>query len=102
MSNGDTFEAQVSKIEHSLNVPLLVSSKLLRRVGAGQIDVASIVRLKDGKSIINIIEVKENSWISKKQIIRLHRSADYLSKMIGLCSQIKYEFIKKEFCQTDY
>ncbi len=86
---GESFEKEVSKRFHRDSTPVLVSSKVLRQFGMGQVDLA---RIKNG--ILEIAEVKYSQRLGARQAKRLLASADYIGKVLGL--SVKFNFIHKE------
>lgn len=84
--NGQSLELYYSLKLKEKNIPVLISSKVLRVRSLGQIDLCFI----DKKSDLGIIyEIKsgqklyDESWVSKKQLARLYRSADWLSQVLN-------------------
>lgn len=87
---GDSLEASISKNFHSQYSAILVSSKLLRSRGLGQIDIAYIKE----KQII-VLEVKSSqigrkACYQSKQITRLRRSTMFLCQLFKLKSKLKF------------
>jgi hypothetical protein len=95
MKKGIWNELQCSKYYHSKNIPFLISSKLLREIGAGQVDIAFLENKKPMR--IQLIEVKSKSFPDHKQWKRLQKSQDYLSRILD-CETI----LKVKFCQKDF
>ena len=94
MKMADLNELQCSLYFHQNFIPFLISSKLLREVGAGQIDIAYLVQAKPWRAFI--IEVKNATDPSPTQWRRLRKTQDYLSKVL------EFEIILKvKFCQKD-
>ena len=83
MSRGLAWERQASLFWHKQGVPLLVSSKLLRGVGGGQVDIGIIVSDKRGGKIC-LVECKSGGVVSRVQYGRLRKSAHFLSLLLGL------------------
>ena len=81
MLKGRELECAYSKIIHKEGTPLLISPKLLRSLGAGQVDIANIIK-KDNLEIINLYEIKSSTPPSKDQIKRLKRSQLYISSIL--------------------
>ena len=75
-NKGEELECFFSRKIHGKKeqVPLLVSSLLLRRYGAGQVDIGIIM-----KNIIMLYEVKTSGFVSWKQIKRLNKACELLS-----------------------
>ena len=59
--------------------PLLISSNLLRKLGAGQIDISTI-----SKEGIQIIEEKHSKMLSHKQYKKLRKSSLLLASIFEL------------------
>ena len=71
---------------------------MLRSMGLGQVDVAILKKLLPRKcqNILILIECKCTHYPTKKQILRLYRTQDYLSRVLGI--ETKFEV---KFCQKD-
>jgi hypothetical protein len=95
VSKGERNEQQLSLYYHSQFIPLLISAKILREAGAGQVDIAVMQNTKRWKAIL--IEVKSRSNPSQKQWQRLKKSQDYLSRVLD-CETI----LEVKFCQKDF
>lgn len=96
MKKGELLEAKISEEYHLKFTPLLVSPKLLRDYGLGQIDVAFIYKTNLSKEWeAKIIECKISQYPSKIQIKRLLNSCDYLSKVLNM-----YVFLEVKFCKN--
>ena len=93
-SKGLNLELQASRYYHQKEMALLVSAHLLRHLGAGQIDLATICREK-----ITIFEVKSKPFISKNQQARLLTSASLLGEIFE--KPINLTLCAKKFCQMD-
>ncbi len=78
---GDRAEKIASKKYHQKYRALLISSKLLRRLNCGQVDIAYV----DKNFETTLVEVKSNRSIGvfKEQRKRLKRTQDYLSKLFN-------------------
>ena len=87
---GDSLEAEISKKYHTQHNAVLVSPKLLRSKGLGQIDVSYMENNK-----IIILEVKSSRigkqvCYSSKQITRLRYSTLFLCQVFKLKSELKF------------
>ena len=80
---GLAWERKASRHWHKLGIPLLVSSKLLRKRGCGQIDLGVIRSGVQGWKIY-LIECKSEGVISVVQYGRLKKSAHFLSVLFNL------------------
>ena len=84
-NKGDHLEADASELITKLGAPILISPKLLRSYGCGQVDLAVYAR---GKVII--LEVKSRpSLISQKQLKRLRKSCHFLSTHFNAHVELK-------------
>ena len=88
MSKGQVFEKSVTHTLHQKYCPVLVSSQLLRSYNCGQIDVAYW-----HQGVLYICEVKCSGTVSAKQKVRLYRSANFISKLLGVT--VKIQLVKK-------
>lgn len=85
---GDALESLISSKIHQRYCPLLVSPTLLRRYGAGQIDVALI---DQKKGVFTLYECKAQlSFISSKQQLRLMNSLELISSILNINGQLEY------------
>lgn len=92
ISTGLTRELQASIDFHDSNphseiIPFLISSRLLRSLGAGQVDLARWEKNKNENStpVIKILEIKgENGEISKNQLNRLYKAADFIGELLDM------------------
>ncbi len=101
MSNrGNYLEAIFSRKFHKHHTPILISSVILRQFGAGQVDIA-IMEKKENYNEITLFEVKSSINISKKQILRLKRSAKIVSELLNCGINLKLIIPEKTFCQND-
>jgi len=87
IKKGNTLERDASLKVHKKGKALLVHPKVLRDLGAGQIDLA---RIQNG--MIEVFEVKSFAAISRIQKRRLLRSAEYLSSIFDLSCRISVIF----------
>jgi hypothetical protein len=75
MQLGLDYETQIVARWHEQHTPVLISPMLLRRLGAGQIDLAVMDENK-----ITLGEVKKSrAFLSKAQKQRLQRSQEFLA-----------------------
>lgn len=88
MSKGQVFEKDVSHLLHHKYCPVLISSQLLRSYRCGQIDVAYWYH-----GVLYICEVKCSGTVIAKQKARLYRSANFISKLLGV--PVKIQLVKK-------
>ena len=91
---GFAWERRASLVWHKRGIPLLVSPKLLRALGCGQIDIGVIVSDNVGKKIC-LVECKSEEGISEVQYRRLKKSAWFLSALFNLPVSIEV-FVKRE------
>ncbi|EQC51415.1 hypothetical protein [Bacteriovorax sp. DB6_IX] len=90
---GLKYELTESKRIHREGTPLLIYSKVLRELGAGQVDLAVIKNERNFKEkVIEIFELKSFAYISKSQRRRLYHSAQVLSAYLGLSCRISVIF----------
>lgn len=88
IKNGELFERELSKKLHQKHTPVLISSKLLRRLGCGQVDVSyvaagAIILVEAKSSLIGVVSMK------KSQVRRLLRTARLLQNLLDLSVNIK-------------
>ncbi len=98
MNKGEKFEMFISQIMHKKFLPVIISSKMLRSMDLGQVDVAILKKILPSRSqsVLILIECKCTYYPTKKQILRLKRTQDYLSRVLGI--ETKFEV---KFCQKD-
>lgn len=82
-NSGDQDEAYFSKVLHQKYTPILVSSLVLRQMGAGQIDIAVLT-----DQSIHIVEVKSSGRVTWQQIKRLRLSANWLCHLLDQSCQL--------------
>jgi hypothetical protein len=76
---GINLEKKLSaKIHLKAEIPVLISAKVLRIRGAGQVDLCSY-----HKGRVFLYEVKNSGHISMSQVKRLRISADFLAKILN-------------------
>lgn len=83
---GKDQEVWASKDVHAQGIPLLIVPGLLRRLGAGQIDLAVLCLSQKGEELLKIYEVKSSLRLSEKQRRRLKKSAQLLSQLLQIPS----------------
>ena len=79
------FEQIYSLEVHQNSIAFLVSAKLLRACGCGQIDLARV-----RPDLIEIFEVKSSPKISLVQKMRLKKAADFISSVTDLKTSLIY------------
>jgi hypothetical protein len=80
-------EAQASFGLHSQACPFLISPQILRRYGAGQVDIAVLVEGKWPRLVL--YEIKSSARLSQGQKSRLYDSQRLLSAWLGIEVVIK-------------
>ena len=95
MQKGDILEAQASKYFHGECVVTLVSSLILREQNLGQIDVAYLERDSKKEWVLKIVETKFSIYPSHRQMQRLRRTQDYLSRILEMTAILEVKFCKK-------
>lgn len=80
-------EKYFSKQIHSFDTPLLISSKLLRKRGCGQVDIASIHGRVE--NMISIFEVKSSGSVSYSQRKRLFNTCALLTGILKVNTKIR-------------
>ena len=91
---GQIQESLQTKHFHSLGIPVLISSLVLRSKGLGQIDVAYIQKTFQWK--LKIIEIKTKTVPSREQWHRLLRAQDFLGKVLEMESKLEVKFCQKD------
>jgi hypothetical protein len=92
MRKGEWFEAEFSKkIE---GIPFLISPKLLRSFGLGQVDCATLVKNKSKKEII-LYELKYKVYPSRSQLFRLKKTQDFLSRQLDIYIKLEIKFCQR-------
>jgi len=85
LSRGELLEQELSSGIHVFGVPILVSQKLFRQHGLGQVDICLYFQ----KQII-LYEVKTHpKLITNKQYFRISKSLDFLIKTIDSPGRIE-------------
>jgi hypothetical protein len=90
---GSASEKNVSQVFHQQGIPLLISAKVLRSRGCGQIDLARFVESQK----IECLEVKSSVTglkTSIKQRYRILKSSDFLAKVFNSSISMRY-FVSK-------
>jgi hypothetical protein len=85
---GLQIELKFSSILHEQMIPLLISDRVLRSRGCGQIDVAGM----NNNSItpkITIYELKTKQYPSRKQLTRLRKSQQFLATIFDCEVQLQ-------------
>lgn len=95
MRKGDKLERDYSISIHRSHLPVLVSSKLLRSMNAGQIDLAGLSKINKSW-VLTIFEIKSLHYPSMKQWQRLRRTQDYLSRSLGIDTKLEVKFCQKD------
>ena len=97
---GNLCELNYSLKLHSMGLPILCSSLMLRSYGLGQCD---LVRYFSEIPLIEIFEVKKNKRLSRQflnQKSRIKASGEFLSKLLN--ARIRFLVIYEEdFAKTD-
>ena len=75
MRKWEKFESDFSRLIHQSEIPVLVSSLVLRSKNAGQVDVASLSKIRQ-KWLLTLYEVKSNQIPNKNQWQRLKKAQD--------------------------
>ena len=96
MRKGDSLEKKYSLIIHKSNVPVLISSQLVRTIDAGQIDIAKLSKGKNKSWVLSLYEVKSSQYPSPRQWQRLRRSQDYLSRVLEIETKLEVKFCQKD------
>jgi hypothetical protein len=92
---GLSFELRYSKDFHKIGVPLLISSNLLRRNNAGQVDISRLRSFK-GEWIVELRELKTNEFNTQRsQYQRLLKAVRLLSEILELRFEFSYVFDKE-------
>jgi hypothetical protein len=81
----ENFEQIYSAEIHQNCIPFLISAKLLRFCGCGQVDLAIV---KSGK--IEVFEVKTAPRISPVQKMRLRRAVEFISTVTDTETSLSY------------
>lgn len=95
MRKGDKVEKDFSEFFHKRHRPVLISSLLLRSHNAGQIDIAGLVK-KNNEWTLLLYELKSTQAPGWNQRMRLLRSQDYLSKVLGMGVKLEVKFCQKD------
>ncbi|MDD4976561.1 MAG: hypothetical protein PHY93_19550 [Bacteriovorax sp.] len=95
MRKGDKLEKDFSATLHKSYLPVLVSSKILRSLNAGQIDMAGLSK-KNQSWVLSLFEVKSSQYPSAYQWRRLLRAQDYLSRVLEIDTKLEVKFCQKD------
>ena len=96
MQKGDIAESSHSKIFHQKGVPFLVSSLVLRSQNLGQIDIAILEKNHKNAWVLKVIETKSSLYPAARQIFRLRKTQDYLSRVLEIESKLEVKFCQKD------
>jgi len=82
-------EQALSLSLHGQNIPVLISSQLLRRYGCGQVDISFIDRgelylIESKSSMVGVLQAQS------KQLQRLRRSALFLESLLDTPVHLKF------------
>lgn len=92
-AKGLHLEKKYSKRIHHQSNAVLIHSKVLRGMGAGQVDLAGVFYEKRFKEpVIKIFEVKSFAYLSFSQRMRLLRSAQFISDALKMSCRISVIF----------
>jgi len=86
---GQELERKLSLDFHQKSIPLLIEPKVLRKRGAGQVDLARFV-LGQNQKFIELLEVKSGANVSDKQRLRLRASADFIGEVFKVPVKLLY------------
>lgn len=98
-NKGKILEKKLSKSLHFQSTPILISSLLLRELGAGQIDIARIQKYKNNK-MIELYEVKNSKSPSKIQLNRLKNTQNLISQLLD-CEVTLKIFVNSNKTKSD-
>lgn len=94
---GNELECEIAGIFHQQGVPLLISHQILRDFDCGQVDVA-LIGSQGTEQVLRVIECKSGVAISRRQMVRLQRAAQFLSQLLQIPSKLEI-ISKKVACQ---
>jgi len=80
LNKGFALEKKYSAIIHQQGIPVLLSSLLLREIGAGQVDLAM---MDYNKPVVSLYEIKSHGHLSYKQKKRLNDSAIFIGEILN-------------------
>lgn len=92
-NKGENFELKCSYNWHRLGVPLLISSRFLRKRACGQVDVALLtpaVPKARGAPSLYLFECKSGRLVKQPQRRRLDNSARLLSALFNRRAVVKF------------
>lgn len=88
VKKGDSWERYFSEVYHQDNIPVLLSSTVLRSFGCGQVDIAFY------KNSLTLIEIKSShSNLSYSQRYRLKQTQEFCTQVFNC--DIELALIKK-------
>lgn len=86
---GDEYEKELSLELHTRHIPVLISSKLLRKYGCSQVDISFIKN-----KTLYLIEAKSSSLgvlaSQKGQALRLWNAASFLESLLEIPTNLKF------------
>lgn len=88
---GNDLEKEASLYYHSKFTPVLISSLVLRKRGAGQIDLSYL-----DKEFVTILELKNGGILSSLQYLRLKNSGSLIGEVLNKTVFLKLNFAKYE------
>ena len=80
MNKGADLEKKYSAIVHQYGMPVLISSLLLREIGAGQVDLAM---MDYHRPVIYLYEIKSHGHLSYIQKERLKSSSIFIGEILN-------------------
>lgn len=90
-TKGNDLEREASLYYHSKFTPVLISSLVLRKRGAGQIDLSYL-----DKEFVTILELKNGGILSSSQYLRLKDSGSLIGEVLNKTVFLKLNFAKYE------
>lgn len=90
-TKGNDLEREASLYYHSKFTPVLISSLVLRKRGAGQIDLSYL-----DKEFVTILELKNGGILSSLQYLRLKNSGSLIGEVLNKTVFLKLNFAKYE------
>ena len=94
VNEGFEFEKKMSFALHTAHTPVLLSSLLLRQINLGQVDIC-VMKSNLTSRFLVLYECKTQSSPSINQKMRLQKTAEYLSTVLGMSAKIEVIFAKK-------
>jgi hypothetical protein len=86
---GQDLEKTLSLEFHQNSVPLLIEPTVLRKRGAGQVDLARFV-FGQNQKVIELLEVKSGFEVTLKQRLRLRASANLIGEVFQVPVKLQY------------